>query len=95
MKRANFWGFLLVIFCWILFILMAQFEFLKGLDTRFGIHPFKLLLLLTLIAFLFSAVSLKAIHNWRTAFQSIVSVLLSLILLFILVMFIGFGEILS
>ena len=92
-RKYNLWSFILSIICILLFFIVS----LSGpIDySIMGTHPLKLILYITLTAFILGILGFSGIQDWKGLTRSITTVIITLGLSVFLAIVVFFGSLLS
>ncbi|WP_404451504.1 hypothetical protein LG329_14380 [Virgibacillus necropolis] len=86
MYKINMGSFIASIGCIVLFLIVASSDKLTNfLTTISGFHPLYIILIISLITFLFGVVGFGGMHNWISMLRSLMTVLLTLALAAIII----------
>lgn len=90
-KNINLWSFIISLICISLLVVTA---FLPILNI-FGVHPLKVLLVVTLMNLCLGAIGFAGIRDWKTMLRSIITLVITLGLSIILSYVIFVGSLLT
>jgi hypothetical protein len=86
--KIDQWSFIFMLFCWVAFFLVPSL-------STIPINPHYIILCATIIVFIFSLVGLGGVTDWRTASQSTIAILGSIVLVLIESWVLLIGRLLS
>ena len=92
----NLVAILMALFCIPLFFLATLSPNLIDVFSKLiGIHPLKIVLVVTLLAFLLGVLGLRDVNGWKSATRSVFTIVFTLIFSGVLIFIIFFGSLLS
>lgn len=78
-KKINFWAFILSLLCIILLYYLTQFS-VRIENLLLGIHPLKIVLIITLTTLLLGTLGVVGINDWKSKLRSIFTLLTTFVL---------------
>jgi hypothetical protein len=92
--KLNLYSFILALVCLGLF-LITSFTNIFDFVLSFGVHPVVIILGFTIFSFIIGLIGFIGVKDWKSAFRSITTTILSLGLTTVLVFMILIGQLMS
>ena len=91
----NLWPFVSSIICIVLFLIVSFVPVEKSSDSSIFLHPFAIILYITLITFYFGLIGFSGVHGWKGMFRSVWTIISTLGLLAALSVILFIGSLLD
>ncbi|RWZ54462.1 hypothetical protein EQV77_14400 [Halobacillus fulvus] len=92
-EKINFWSFIFSVICLVLFLTVSFSGWFT--NSILGIHPFTIVLFVTLFTLLFGMLGFSGVRSWKGMARSVFTVVLTLSLSVFLCFALLFGSFLN
>lgn len=92
-KLINLWSFIFSLVCVALFFITITSNKIVNFATKsIDMHPLNIVLILSLVTFLFGVIGFLGMNSWKTMLRSMIAVILTLGLSFLIIIIIYIGN---